>query len=255
MSYFGSTEFLLEVSKGNVPKHSMVTVVGATPSLGSAGTETIWDVGGSYTYLTADTTLYISSSSASDTSVTVLVTGKDDNYNAVTQTVITNGQTQVALGTQMFRVEICTVIGGTSPIGDLYIAESDTLTGGVPNTASKIKSKIPLSGVDVGTGFASDHITHNGFATVPAGHKWYALSVQAYVNKNVDLTFSGRFRAENGVWINRSPSPLYQNIAYQPFNQYLQLPAKADFEGRAIAGAGSAGSSFQFQFQFLQVED
>lgn len=253
MSYFGSTEFLLEVSKGNVPGHSMVTVIGSNPSLGSTVTETVWDGGGTYTYLTADTTLYISSSSASDTAVTVLITGKDDNYNVITDTVTANGQTQVAISTQFFRVEIVQVIGSTAPVGTLYIAETDTLTGGIPDTADKIKAIVPLSATDAGTPFASDNISHNGFATIPAGHTWYALSAQVYVEKNIDVVFSGRFRAPNGVWYNRSPSPLYQDDAYQPFNQYLALPEKADFEARAIAGAGSSGSTIQFQFQFLQV--
>jgi len=249
------SNFLLDVSKGNVPGHSMITVIGSTPNLGEVDTQTVWDMANSYTYLTEDTQLYISSSSTSDTAVTVVVTGKNDLHEPVTAVVVTNGQAQVALNTLMFRVEVATVVGPNSPLGDLYIAEADTLTGGVPVDSTKIKTKIPLSGIDVGTPFASDHISHNGFATIPAGHTWYALSVQAYVEKNIDVTFSGRFRPIGGQWINRSPSPLYQNNAYQPFNQYLALPEKADFEARAIAGVGSGGSNFQFQFQFLQVEN
>jgi len=250
-----SGDFLLEVSKGNVPGHSMVTIIGSTPNLMEGMTQTVWDVSRSYVYLTADTTLYISSSNALDTAVTVVVTGKNDLHESIVDIVVTNGQNQVALNSQFYRVEVATVVGPNSPLGDLYIAESDTLTGGVPDDLDKVKTKIPLSGLDAGTPFASDHISHNGFATIPAGHTWYALSVQAYVEKNIDVIFSGRFRPIGGQWINRSPSPLYQNDAYQPFNQYLALPEKADFEARAIAGTGSGGSNFQFQFQFLQVEN
>ena len=252
MSYFGTTDFLLEVSKGNVPKHSMVTIIGSISDLGTTETETVWDGGGTYTYLTADTQLYISSSDALDTAVTVVVTGKNDAYESVARTVTTNGQTQVALSGLMFRVEVATVISATSPVGTLYIAETGSLTGGVPDTASTIKAIIPLSSIDTGSPFASDNISHNGLATIPAGHDWYALSVQAYVEKNIDVTFSGRFRPFGGSWINRSPSPLYQSTAYQPFNQRLKLPEKTDFEARAIAG--NTGSTLQFQFQFLQVE-
>jgi hypothetical protein len=155
----------------------------------------------------------------------------------------------------MFRVAVATVFSATSPVGDLYIAESTSLTSGVPNDLTKAHAKIPLSGIagDVGGDFASDNISHNGFATVPAGTTWYALSVQGNVEKNIDLTFSGRFRPNGGSWINRSPSPLYQASVLQPFNQRLPLPAKADLEIRAVAG--SEGSTLQFQFQFIQVED
>lgn len=248
-----SHDFILEVSKGNVPGHAIGTIVGLNPSVGTTDTETVWDEGGSYTYLSADTQLYISSSDALDTAVTVVVTGLDDTFTEVVRTVTANGQTQVALSDLMFRVFSATVISGTSPVGDLYIAETDTLTAGVPDTANKIKAKIPLSGVDTGTDFASDNITHNGLYTVPAGKTFYALSVQAFVEKNIDVTFSGRFRLEGGSWINRSPSPLYQASVVQEFNQRLALPEKADLEFRAIAG--NPGSKLQFQFQFLLVDN
>jgi len=246
-------DFLLEVAKGNVPGHKMGTMIALNPDVGTTETETIWDLGDTYTYLTADTQLYISSTSASDTAVFVVVTGLDEDYLEVTRTVTVNGQTQVALSGLMFRVFVAVVAGSTSPVGDLYIAESDTLTAGVPDTATKIKSQIALTGLDSGTEFASHNITHNGFLTVPAGKTLYSLSLSTFVEKNADITFGGRVKLFGGSWINRSPSPLYQEFATLAFDTRLSLAQKTELEFRVIAG--NPGSSFQFQFQYMLVDN
>ena len=147
MSFFGNNDYYLEVSRGNVPGVTAGFIVGVIPSLGELNTETVWDVGGTYDYLTTDTQLYISSSSASDTSVSVLVTGLDDTFTEITRTVTVGGQSQVALSGLMFRVHSAFVTGPASPGGDLYISESTTLSGGVPTTNAPIQAKIPLSGI------------------------------------------------------------------------------------------------------------
>ena len=247
-----SSDFYLEVAKGNVPGHAIGFIVGANPNIGDTNTETVWDVGGNYEYLTEDTQLYVSSSSASDTAVSVLITGLDDTYTEVVRTVAVNGQSQVMLSGLMFRVFNAVVIGPTSPVGDLYIAETDTLSLGVPVTTTKVKGKIPLSGIDAGTGFASDNISHNGLYTVPAGKTFHGLEVRGFAGKNQDLVFSGRVRQFGGVWLNRSPSPLYQSAVVQEFSNRLPIPEKTDLEFRAIAS--NVWSKFQFQFQFILVD-
>lgn len=253
MSYFGSTDPYLEIAKGNVPGTVNGFIVGANNNIRTTNTETVWDVGGNYVYLTADTQLYISSSDALDVAVTVIVTGLDDTYTEVTRVVTVGGQSQVALNGLMFRVFNAVVVSPTSPVGDLYIAESTTLAGGVPTTNAPIKAKIPLSGVDVGTGFASDNISHNGVYTVPAGKTFHGLEVRGFAGKNQDLTFSGRVRPFGGSWLNRSPSPLYQSVAVQEFNNRLPILEKTDVEFRAIAT--NPATIFQFQFQFVLVDN
>ena len=253
MSYFGTTDPYLEIARGNIDGITNGFIVGANNNIGTANTETVWDVGGNYVYLTADTQLYISSSDALDVAVTVIVTGLDDTYTEVTRSVTVGGQSQVALSGLMFRVFNAVVISSTSPVGDLYVAETDTLTGGVPDVITKVKAKIALSGVDVGTGFASDNISHNGIYTVPAGKTFHGLEVRGFAGKNQDLTFSGRVRPFGGSWLNRSPSPLYQSVAVQEFNNRLPIFEKTDLEFRAIAT--NPATIFQFQFQFVLVDN
>ena len=62
--------------------------------------ETLWSVGGNYSYLSSATTLKISSADANDDdgdtgARTVLVQGLDTNYNEIEETVTLNGQTAV----------------------------------------------------------------------------------------------------------------------------------------------------------------
>ena len=254
MSFFGNNDYYLEVSRGNVPGVTAGFIVGVIPSLGELNTETVWDVGGTYDYLTTDTQLYISSSSASDTSVSVLVTGLDDTFTEITRTVTVSGQSQVALSGLMFRVHAAFVVGATSPVGDLYIAESTTLSSGVPTTNAPIKAKIPLSGIAGDpVEFASDNFSHSGFFTVPAGKTFHFIYLTASTAKNQDVILGGRVRPFGGSWFNRSPTPLYQSAAVQEFQTRLPLTEKTDLEFRAIAG--SAGSSLQFQLQFVLVDN
>lgn len=263
MSYFGTTDFPLEVSKGNVPGHALLTLFARNTNVGSTGTETIWDYGGDYTYLTANTQLYVSSTSASDTNVLVVIQGLDEDYNEVTATATLNGQNQVAISlSTFFRVHnlFTSPASSATPVGDVYLAESDTLTGGVPNTASKIKSMIKLARdatgaiIDTGTDFASDNFSHNGFYTVPAGKTAYAYYAVVFIGKNDDVTLSGRIRLQpGGVWWNRSPSELYQNAPVQEFQTRLGIPEKTDLEWRCIAG--TAGAAINFQLQLLLVDN
>ena len=254
MTAIRTTDYYLEVAKGNVEGTTTGFIVGVNTDVGSVNTESIWDVGGDYVYLTANTQLYASSSSASDTSVSIVVTGLDEDFIEVTRTVTVTGQTQVALSGLMYRVYNAFVIGSSSPVGDIYIAESTTLSGGVPTTNAPIKSKIPLSTI-VGEAaeFASDNFSHNGFYTVPAGKTLHLVYFTTSIRKNEDAIISGRVRLEGGVWFNRSPTPLYQSPTVQEFNTRLPIAEKTDLEWRVIAG--SAGTQIQFQLQFVLVDN
>ena len=254
-------DYYLEVAKGNVAGTTGGFVVGRNNDVGATNSESVWDIGGNYTYLTADTQLYISSTDALDVDVDIIITGLDDNYLQVTRTVNTNGQSQVAISDLMFRV-LTVFTAPTSanhPVGDIYLAETDTLTAGVPNTATKIKALIPLARtsagvtIDSGTDFASDNFSHLGLYTVPAGKTAYLIAGFTFVGKNSDVTFSGRVRLQGGHWFNRSPSELYQAPGPQGFEVRLPIGEKTDIEWRCIAG--SVGTTVNFQVQFVLVDN
>ena len=193
-------DYFIELAKGNIPGESTVFILGTLPSTAVVDVfETIWDQGGLYTYLTADTQLFASSSSALDTTQTIIISGLDDTFTEVTRTVTLNGQTQVALDGLMFRV--FQALTNLSLNGDVYIAESDTLTGGVPDTTSKIKAKIPqLSGV-----------TRQFTYTVPAGKSLLIKEQVLITGKNQDAEALFLVRPFGFDFLRTSDASFYQS--------------------------------------------
>ena len=245
-------DYLSEAAVGNIPGEKTVIIVGINRNTSATVEESITDSGGVYTYLTADTQLYVSSSSASDTNVDITVTGLDDNYIERTWTVNTNGQSQIAISdSNTFRVFTFAVTGSTSPVGEMYLAETDTLTAGVPDTATKIKAKIPFAvdiaggAINTGTDRASENISHLGLYTVPVGKQFLIQEIITGSAKNVNAKISGRVRLFGGSWWSRNPIHVYQSQVSVMFSPPLVLPAKSDVEWTAITGV--AGGEAQIQ--------
>ena len=101
-------DFITEVAKGNVAGHSLVGRSARNPLIGTT-IEDIWTIGGTRTWLTANTTLEVLSDDANDTSAgsgarTVTVEGVQLDGTVVSQDVTMNGTTPVDLGTDIARV-------------------------------------------------------------------------------------------------------------------------------------------------------
>jgi len=228
-------DFLIEVAKGKVPGHSIVNLAGTNDDMGLNTLENIWDQGGIYTYLTAETTLFVSSSNAADTSVDLIIDGLDGNYDRVTRTVTLNGQTQVAISGGMLRVFIMLVAGSIAPLGDVYLAETDTVTGGVPDTTSKIKAKM-RQGLN---------ITQMIMYTPPAGHTGFGVMESSYtVGKNTSVSFRAFLRPFGGVFFDFNRFDIYQQAIVFKLNG-TPIAAKTDFDVRGTAdNEGSTTSVF-----------
>lgn len=107
MSYFGTTDFYLEVAKGKIPGHSIVNKFGHNPST-SAGDD-VWGGGGRYVfYPTAGVLVDVVSTADSDNgatatgALTVIVQGLDENWDRVEETVTMDGTTPVTTMTTTF---------------------------------------------------------------------------------------------------------------------------------------------------------
>lgn len=145
VDHYGATDFLLECAKGNVPGHSVIQKFGRNFDIGTAtDPQDCWSQGGIYTYLSSAQTLYASSSNAGDAQeITIEVLNSD--WVEELRVVNLSGQSQVVIpGGTIIRVNRAYNTDSTNLAGDVYIAESDTLTGGVPDTTSKIKAVIDL---------------------------------------------------------------------------------------------------------------
>jgi len=118
---------------------------GRSAQLGTDGLETVWTCGDDEVYVTDNTISYVSSSSASDTQDVTIEghTVSNGEFTFVIQTVTLNGQSAVALDTDIARVSRMYNSDNTELVGRVVVYENATLSGGVPTDATKIHIDIP----------------------------------------------------------------------------------------------------------------
>lgn len=214
-------ELFFEISKGNIPGQSTGTIFGRNQDIDPSSEELIWDYGGMETYLTADTELFLSSDSASDTNVDIFIWGMTDDYNFKQEVhTHTTGQAQHSVG-NFFRIFRMVVVGGDAPLGNIYIAESDTVSGGVPTTPSKVHCFMAQ-----GT-----NVTHKASGTVPVDHTMYIHRLYMGVRRGEDavINFSQKpFGYPD--FIESSSFPLYQESQFLTFDPPFVVDGKTSFE-------------------------
>jgi hypothetical protein len=166
----GKTEpFELQVARGQIAYHESVYKFGNNAVVADS-TETIWQQGGLYSYLSAASVLKVSSSSANDTSAgtgarTVELFGLDGDYNEINELVTLNGQTAVNTTQSYLRINRMVVRSagsGGSNAGIIY-AGTGTVTTGVP---ANIYATINGDG---------SNQTLMALWTVPAGYTAYLM--------------------------------------------------------------------------------
>jgi hypothetical protein len=104
-------DFHTEVSKGLVPKHSLVHKFGHNLDINTdSDPETIWSTGGLYVFPSSADTLKIISNDVDDNgtgttgALTIKVQGLDSNYDAIEEDFTLNGQTAVTGNKEFLRV-------------------------------------------------------------------------------------------------------------------------------------------------------
>lgn len=130
------------VGAGSYPDIIPVRKFGSNPVIGTTE-EDVWSVGGTETLMTTAAAMYISCEATGQTQ-TITVQGLDENWDIIEETVVLNGQTKTQIGTSLWlRVHRAyQVSAGAAPTDDVWIYEDDTVTLGVPQTASKIHGHV-----------------------------------------------------------------------------------------------------------------
>ncbi len=170
------SDFLFSVATNTIPGYLHEHKFGRNPEIDSGDTEDVWDQGGTYTFLSTATTLYLSSSNDSDTQ-DIQVYGLDADWALQTITEALTGRTQVEIGTGItwLRVFRAKNVDSTDVAGDVYIAEDAgvDITAGVPDTASEIKAKItnPFNQ------------TLMAIYTIPTGYTGYMMVLHTSMNR------------------------------------------------------------------------
>ena len=134
---------------------TVVAKFGENPDVDNATAEHVWDcpelgAPNEYVFTHSAYTLYLSSSSAADTTQTISVSGLDENWDRQTVTLTVTGQTfaQVGSASGWMRVNRAFNAGSATPddvlAGDLYLATDNTDAGGdgIPDTLTSIKACI-----------------------------------------------------------------------------------------------------------------
>jgi hypothetical protein len=226
ISFDPKSDYFMDVAKGNIPGHSVLTIFGRNKDLDPAAAALIWDYGPIQSLevpLLVDTELFVSSTSVSDTNIGMLITGMTDDY--VTKTVFhvhTIDQDQESIGS-WFRLDKMTIISGDAPLGDLYIAESDTVIAGVPNTPAKVHGFM-----EQGT-----NVTHKASGTVPANHTLYVGRLFLGVRRGEDCVFSFYAKPFGAPdFIEASDFPVYQSALFETFAPPFPITEKTDFQFR-----------------------
>ena len=105
MSFYGSTDFMFEVAKGNVPGHEIVTINSTNPAL--VGTSDIWDLATPLVYPTAVETLELVTTGVDTIAGTgaqkITTVYLDSSYNELTTITDTNAGTTAIATTNFFR--------------------------------------------------------------------------------------------------------------------------------------------------------
>jgi len=215
-----SSDFILNIAKGNVPGHAIRFAV-AESTLINTTDSTLWDISDGFVWPTAGEAWEIVSSSASDTSAgtgarSIVITGLDDSYNRQTEIITPNGTSAVATTrTDWLRIESIIVISSGSNEANVGTITLRILSAG--NTRSTI---LP----DNGRSF-------NGFYTAPVGKTAFILQTVAFTPKGEDTTITTKIRGfGTNTWLSGGQSPTYQSAVRLSFASFPAFPEKSDLE-------------------------
>jgi hypothetical protein len=213
--------FDLQVARGQITGHEVLNVFGYSTATPSSGFIAAWENNTAYVFPTVASTMVVSSSSASDTAVTILIDGLDASYNRISESVALNGTSDVTTTKVFFRINSVITTAGNA-VGTVYVKNAGGTT---------------YAQIAIGSGK-----TNMSIYTVPAGYTAYLTQFDAFSSTSVTSGVYATFRAL------RTSSTGVNNIVLQvPFlNDYtisrpypLPLPEKTDSQWQCkSSGAG-----------------
>lgn len=218
-------DFKLEVAKGNIPGHSLTSVVGRNPGATAGAFEDLW--GGSslavpeplMIHPTSAESWEVVSTDVNDTSAgtgarTVFIPSLDSSLLEQSQVVTLNGTTPVALtGTHLRPGGMFVLTAGATGFNEGTIILRVASAGAARNIA------LP------GIGRA-----HDTQYTVPSDKDGFILTTQILFPKDGSGKFMNQFRssATDAAWNVGSVLSPYQNNVPFPFESLPQLPGGFD---------------------------
>jgi hypothetical protein len=235
ISQVGTSEpFELQVARGQIPGHTIRNLFGTNPAIGTTF-RTPWENNTALPFLSAEQNLSIVSDSASDTAVSILVSGVDENYAQVSETVALNGTTPVVTTNKFFRINDLITVAGNA-VGNVTASHGGTVYAKILATYGRNQASV---------------------FTVPAGHSFYLGRIDAFTatanNDTKIMTFRNRVTFGDGRVFNVAQTNFVSRMDIArtlPF----KVPAKATIEFQAkmssqTADVGIFGDGFLIKEQ------
>jgi hypothetical protein len=202
--------------------------------------QTIWTVGGDEVYVSDNTIAYISSSSALDTQEvtieghTVSGTGFDQQFTFVTQNIILNGQTPVALATPLARTSRIYNNNGQELVGRIVVYENTSVVGGIPSDQTKIH-------IDIPTGFQSSFkaattFSNEDYYILTGAYGAVSLKQTAAVDFYLEVKLAGKTFRQVALFTASSSGGAF-NVEFDPS---IIIPKNADVRLRCESSSNNA---------------
>lgn len=217
ISRVGTSEpFELQASRGQIAYHTTLFKYGYNPLIINVN-ETIWDVGGLYTYPSSAVAMTATSASgASDADVKITIQGLDANYNELSEEVTLNGSGTATTTGLFLRVFRAFVSGADAPVGNVNIANGGT-------TYARVT--------------AGENQTLMAVYTVPTGKTLYVtqgVATHGTDTSGAYITVRFMVRRLGGVFRTQTKIDIIGSEILFPFTFPLRIPEKSDLEVRAI---------------------
>jgi hypothetical protein len=233
----GYYPYYLQVSRGLIDGHKRVFKFGYNGEIQNIE-ETIWDVGGLYTYPSSAVTMTATSSSgATDSGIEITIQGVDTNYAELSETVTLDAAGTATTTGSFLRVYRAFVSGSTASAGNITIANGGT-------------TYAYLS--------VADQQTLMALWTVPAGYTAYLfqLDTTAFtIQNNKVATIRMLTRQPNGVFRTQNKFDLFEGSYHQDITCPQPIPEKTDIEFRAIADSSNADLRVAATFDIIYIEN
>ena len=249
-TYFPSEDLNLNIARGLVKGTSHVNKFGFNDTVGTDW-EPISVASSNFTYPTTAAVASLVSTSTEDDedkgggvegtgAHRVEIQGLDEDYNLVTETLITNGTTARTSTNTFLRIFRARVLTAGS-------------TGGLVGTISISVGGNTLATIDP----VHDNQTLQAAYTVPAGHTAYVSRIQATSTKDNKAAMIGLFVRPPGddtVWTVKQLIEAYRNSVVVDFPVPLVIPEKTDIELRG-KNLNSGNVSIGGTFDLILIKD
>ena len=201
--------FGLDAARGIMGNVEAVNIFGFNRVVGTSF-ETLWNNGGSYSFLSAEQQLSVVSTDAADT-MDILIQGLDGDYNEVDETITLDGTNAVTTTNSFLRVNNAVILSGENA-GDI--------------TGSYTTTDVFYIEAGIGT-------TQACVYTVPAGHSLYLFRIDlnsATVNPNKYLTIRNKTVSSTGLEINTARATFSVSQVSYDRQVPFRIDEKTDFE-------------------------